>query len=87
MPRGQANSDEQIEKHSRFAGGLAFVWYIAASITLLQLLTANCYGYFGDELYHIACGEHSGQRVETRKGASNVTVNFGSSFIRILHAG
>ena len=25
---------------------------------ILQLATANRYGYFGDEMYHMACGEH-----------------------------
>jgi hypothetical protein len=43
---------------SWFATGPAFVWYIAGSLTVLHLLTANRYGYFGDELYHMACGEH-----------------------------
>jgi hypothetical protein len=32
--------------------------YIAGPVLLLQLLTANRYGYFGDEMYHMACGEH-----------------------------
>jgi dolichyl-phosphate-mannose--protein O-mannosyl transferase len=27
-------------------------------VFLLELLTANRYGYFGDEMYHMACGEH-----------------------------
>ena len=34
------------------------VWYIAGAFLLFQLLTANRYGYFGDEMYHMACGEH-----------------------------
>jgi len=34
------------------------VWYIAGSVLLLQLLIASRYGYFGDEMYHMACGEH-----------------------------
>jgi hypothetical protein len=58
MPTGPVSSDEQTKRDSCFASGSAFVWYIAASVTLLQLLTANRYGYFGDELYHMACGEH-----------------------------
>src|SRR6516164_4321305 len=31
---------------------------IATGFLLLQLATANRYGYFGDEMYHMACGEH-----------------------------
>jgi hypothetical protein len=48
----------QEKKESWFATGPAIVWYIAASVLLLHLLTATRYGYFGDELYHMACGEH-----------------------------
>jgi len=53
-----AISHEQAEGQSGFTSGPALVWYIAGSVTLLQLLTANRYGYFGDEFYHMACGEH-----------------------------
>ncbi len=45
-------------KQSWFASGPAMVAYIAAAKLLLHLLTASRYGYFGDELYHLACGEH-----------------------------
>jgi 4-amino-4-deoxy-L-arabinose transferase-like glycosyltransferase len=38
--------------------GPAIVAYISAAYLLLQLSVANRYGYFGDELYHMACGEH-----------------------------
>ncbi len=31
---------------------------IAAAKLLLHLATASRYGYFGDELYFLACGEH-----------------------------
>jgi 4-amino-4-deoxy-L-arabinose transferase-like glycosyltransferase len=58
MSRGPVCSDELTKKRSWFASGPAFVWYIAGSLTLLHLLTANRYGYFGDEFYHMACGEH-----------------------------
>jgi Dolichyl-phosphate-mannose-protein mannosyltransferase len=58
VPSGPVSSDEQTERHSLFASGPALVWYVAGSLTLLHLLTANRYGYFGDELYHMACGEH-----------------------------
>lgn len=43
---------------SRFFNGPATVLYIATAVLVLQLATANRYGYFGDEMYHIACGEH-----------------------------
>jgi hypothetical protein len=38
--------------------GLAVVLAIAAAKLLLHLATASRYGYFGDELYFMACGEH-----------------------------
>lgn len=44
--------------HDRFTAGPAIVWYIAGCFLLVQLATANRYGYFGDEMYHMACGEH-----------------------------
>jgi hypothetical protein len=58
MSTGAVSSDEQTGRHSWLASGPAFVWYIAGSVTFLQLVTANRYGYFGDEFYHMACGEH-----------------------------
>ncbi len=49
---------DQPGKESWFASGPAIVLYIAVAKLLLHLLTASRYGYFGDELYHLACGEH-----------------------------
>ena len=43
---------------SRFTSGPAIVGYVAGALLLLHLLTASRYGYFGDEMYHLACGEH-----------------------------
>ncbi len=40
------------------AGGLGVVMAIAAAKLGLHLATASRYGYFGDELYFLACGEH-----------------------------
>ena len=40
------------------AGGFGLVLAIAAAKLLLHLATASRYGYFGDELYFLACGEH-----------------------------
>jgi dolichyl-phosphate-mannose-protein mannosyltransferase len=39
-------------------GGLAIVVAIAATRLALHLATASRYGYFGDELYFLACGRH-----------------------------
>ncbi|HZP62371.1 MAG TPA: glycosyltransferase family 39 protein [Terriglobales bacterium] len=58
MSAGAVISHERAEGQSWFTSGPALVWYIAGSVILLQLLTANRYGYFGDEFYHMACGEH-----------------------------
>jgi 4-amino-4-deoxy-L-arabinose transferase-like glycosyltransferase len=38
--------------------GLGVVLVVAAAKLLLHLATASRYGYFGDELYFLACGEH-----------------------------
>jgi hypothetical protein len=43
---------------SWLAGGLGILLVIAAAKLLLHLATASRYGYFGDELYFMACGEH-----------------------------
>ncbi|HET7295041.1 MAG TPA: glycosyltransferase family 39 protein, partial [Vicinamibacteria bacterium] len=40
------------------AGGSGLVLAIAAAKLLLHLATASRYGYVGDELYFLACGEH-----------------------------
>jgi 4-amino-4-deoxy-L-arabinose transferase-like glycosyltransferase len=40
------------------SGGLVIVLVLATGKLLLHLLTASRYGYFGDELYFLACGEH-----------------------------
>ncbi len=53
-----APNTNNASKQSWFASGPAMVAYIAAAKLLLHLLTASRYGYFGDELYHLACGEH-----------------------------
>ena len=43
---------------SWLTGGLGIVVVIAVAKLLLHLATASRYGYFGDELYFMACGEH-----------------------------
>lgn len=41
-----------------FSTGLGLVLVIAAAKLVLHFSTASRYGYFGDELYFLACGEH-----------------------------
>ena len=53
-----ANVTRMDDSASRFSSGPAIVLYLAAAVLVLQLATANRYGYFGDEMYHMACGEH-----------------------------
>jgi 4-amino-4-deoxy-L-arabinose transferase-like glycosyltransferase len=43
---------------SRWSSGPALVTYVAGALLVLHVLTASRYGYFGDEMYHLACGEH-----------------------------
>jgi len=40
------------------ASSLAVAFYFAGAILLAHLLTKGRYGYFRDELYFLACGEH-----------------------------
>ena len=58
----QASTGAEVSKQnapgSRWTTGPAIVLSIATAVLLLQLATANRYGYFGDEMYHMACGEH-----------------------------
>jgi len=43
---------------SRFASGTAIVLYVALGRMALYCVAAPNYGYFRDELYYLACGEH-----------------------------
>lgn len=42
----------------RFTSGPAIVGYVAGAKLVLHLATATLYGFFIDELYFLACGEH-----------------------------
>jgi hypothetical protein len=43
---------------SRLKGATAILVFLALAKLLLHLLTAANYGYFRDELYYLAAGEH-----------------------------
>src|SRR5271167_1709647 len=58
MSSAMLSADRQVQQTSRWTSGPAIVWYIAGSVLLLHLATASRYGYFGDEMYFMACGEH-----------------------------
>ena len=47
-----------VETSTRSVGNAALISAFAAGAFLLHLLTANRYGYFRDELYYAACGQH-----------------------------
>lgn len=40
------------------ASNAALVWFVAAAAASIHFLTASRYGYFRDELYYAACGQH-----------------------------
>jgi len=45
---------------SRFTSSAALVLYVLLARVALYLIAAANYGYFRDELYYLACGEHLG---------------------------
>src|SRR6516225_4478595 len=45
-------------KHSWLTSGMSLVCTLALVRILLYFLAAPNYGYFRDELYYLACGEH-----------------------------
>jgi len=49
---------EGIVDTARFASNAALIGAFATAAFALHLLTANRYGYFRDELYYAACGQH-----------------------------
>jgi hypothetical protein len=48
---------EQMEA-GRWTSGTAMVAYMAEALFLVHMVFAKNYGYFVDELYHLACAEH-----------------------------
>lgn len=47
------------ERHrSKYTSGAALVIYVALARVFLYAIAAPNYGYFHDELYYLACGEH-----------------------------
>jgi hypothetical protein len=46
------------ELRSRWTSGTAIVLYLALARMILYALAGPNYGYFRDELYYLACGEH-----------------------------
>ena len=46
------------EKRRLFSNAMAVAWLVAAAAVLLQMLTNSRYGYFRDELYYLALGNH-----------------------------
>lgn len=53
-----SDSGSQQERESWLGGGMTIALGIAAAKLALHLAFASRYGFFGDELYHLACGEH-----------------------------
>src|SRR5580658_1286805 len=47
-----------VHKPSAFTSGTAIVLYVALVRIVLYLFAGPYYGYFRDELYYLACGEH-----------------------------
>ena len=52
----QANHAQK--QSSKFVSGIAIVFYLALVRVVLYLIAAPNYGYFRDEFYYLACGEH-----------------------------
>ena len=53
-----ANPISSMEHENRWLSGPAIVAYVASAKLILHLATASVYGFFIDELYFLACGQH-----------------------------
>jgi len=49
---------QETRKPSPFTSGVAVVVYVALVRIILYGFAGHNYGYFRDELYYLACGEH-----------------------------
>jgi hypothetical protein len=59
IPLSEKTADaSERRKLSWFTSGTAIVLYVALARMALYCLAAPNYGYFRDELYYLACGEH-----------------------------
>jgi 4-amino-4-deoxy-L-arabinose transferase-like glycosyltransferase len=58
MEIGSPSSQFRREWSSLLSGDMAFAWLFAGVAILVQMLTNGRYGYFRDELYYMALGDH-----------------------------
>ena len=52
------NSPAESSKQSPLLSGTAIIFYVASVRLILYFIAGPRYGYFRDELYYLACGEH-----------------------------
>lgn len=54
----EATPTQSISNPNLFSSGMAAVYCVAVVRIVLYLIAAAHYGYFRDEMYYLACGEH-----------------------------
>ena len=60
MPQVIAETPAAVPLQTRLTSGPAIVFYIALAKLAIHLYGARFYGYFGDELYFMACSNWPG---------------------------